>query len=285
MTTMIAMRRRKIAMKYEQTMTGFKAFNPDFTCRGKQYAENTWFKEDGAESMCHEGVMHFCTNPFDVWRYYGAMYSVGDCELTVYAQVIAKGKILTDKTKSASTKLFVGDKLSLQQYLEICKKYASQTIDSYTYVINGMKLFLKAEYYRVPKRIYGNDNIIITDDIACDVYGDKNVIFTNNASVEVNGSHNCVFALNSSGHVQVSGTENFVYCGAENCLIELLGVRHTVSSAAAADIEVYGSANTFNCKERCTISIRNSAYPETYLCQTPVKGFYQEKLQQLLSIR
>lgn len=271
-------------MEYEQTMTGFKAFNPDLTCRGKQYAENTWFKEDGAESMCHEGVMHFCTNPFDVWKYYNVMHSITNCTLTAYAQVIAKGKILTDETKSASTKLFVGDKLSLQQYLEICKKYASQTVDSYTYVINEMRLFLKkrAGYYRIPRRIYGNDNIIIAEDIACDVYGDRNIVFTNNAIVEVNGSRNCVFALNNSDNVQVSGSDNFVYCGAENCRITLLGVAHTVSSATAAYIVVYGSANTFNCKEKCVISICNDAYPKRYLCQTSI---LQEKLQELPSIR
>lgn len=272
-------------MEYKQTMTGFKAFNPDLTCRGKQYAENTWFKEDGAESMCHEGVMHFCTNPFDVWRYYSVMHSTADCELTVYAQVIAKGKILTSKTKSASTKLFVGDKLLLQQYLEICKKYASQTVDSYTYVINEMRLFLTTEYYQTSRRIYGNGNIIIAKDVTCVVYGDKNIVFADNANVQANGSHNCVFALNNSHNVQVSGSENFVYCGAENCLITLLGMAHTVSSATAADIKVYGSANIFNCKDRCTISICNSAYPKTYICQTPVRALFQEKLQELPSIR
>ena len=30
-------------------MIGYKGFNPDFTCNGKQYEENTVFEEERAE--------------------------------------------------------------------------------------------------------------------------------------------------------------------------------------------------------------------------------------------
>lgn len=49
--------------------TGFKGFNPDMTCRGKQYKENTVFEEPGTPGLCEYG-MHFCKNPLDVLDYY-----------------------------------------------------------------------------------------------------------------------------------------------------------------------------------------------------------------------
>ena len=50
-------------------MKGYKGFNKDLTCRGKQYTENTVFEEESAE-ICKSG-MHYCENPFDVLNYYG----------------------------------------------------------------------------------------------------------------------------------------------------------------------------------------------------------------------
>ena len=55
-------------MPEEKVMKGYKGFEKGLVCRNKQYAENTIFEEDKAE-ICKNG-MHFCENPFDVWRYY-----------------------------------------------------------------------------------------------------------------------------------------------------------------------------------------------------------------------
>lgn len=52
-------------------MKGFKGFNPDFTCKGKQYEENTVFKEDKAE-ICNNG-MHFCEYPLGALGCYIAL--------------------------------------------------------------------------------------------------------------------------------------------------------------------------------------------------------------------
>lgn len=43
-------------------MKGFKGFEKDFSCKGKQYEENTTYEEHGV-GCCHEGVMHFCEDP------------------------------------------------------------------------------------------------------------------------------------------------------------------------------------------------------------------------------
>jgi len=75
---------------------GYKAFNPDFTCNGKQYEENTIYEENGSE-ICKAGVMHYCENPFDVLNYYPLVNESG--EISEFAEVEPLGKILEKKTK------------------------------------------------------------------------------------------------------------------------------------------------------------------------------------------
>ena len=50
-------------------MKGFKGFEKDFSCRGKQYEENMTYEEHG-EGCCHKGVMHFCEDPWEVLNHY-----------------------------------------------------------------------------------------------------------------------------------------------------------------------------------------------------------------------
>lgn len=67
----------------------YKAFNPDFTCKGKQYEENTTYEENGNE-ICGAGVMHYCENPFDVLDYYPLVNENG--EISEFAEVEPLGK-------------------------------------------------------------------------------------------------------------------------------------------------------------------------------------------------
>ena len=50
-------------------MKGFKGFEKDFSCKGKQYEENTTYEEHGV-GCCHKGVMHFCEDPWEVLNHY-----------------------------------------------------------------------------------------------------------------------------------------------------------------------------------------------------------------------
>ncbi|HBG40956.1 MAG TPA: hypothetical protein DDW85_06040, partial [Porphyromonadaceae bacterium] len=51
------------------TINGFKGFDKNLKCRGKQYEVNKTFEEDVDPEICESG-MHFCENPFDVFGYY-----------------------------------------------------------------------------------------------------------------------------------------------------------------------------------------------------------------------
>lgn len=48
---------------------GFKVFNPDWTCRNKQYTCPGAFEEDVTPSVCDRG-MHFCKKAADCFNYY-----------------------------------------------------------------------------------------------------------------------------------------------------------------------------------------------------------------------
>ena len=89
-------------------VNGFKGFDKNLSCRGKQYELGKEFKEETAEA-CESG-MHFCENPFDVLQYYPL------CEGNRYAEVCGYG-IISRKghdTKVSSSELKIGVELDLK---------------------------------------------------------------------------------------------------------------------------------------------------------------------------
>ena len=88
---------------------GFKGFDHEMKCRGKQYAENTVFEENGGD-ICDAGVMHFCEYPLDVLNYYSP---VNNCEINTFAPVEALAECQKREDKSATTKIRIGAKIDL----------------------------------------------------------------------------------------------------------------------------------------------------------------------------
>ena len=100
-----------------ETIKGYKGFNKDMTCSGKQYKENTTYEEDGTE-ICEAGMMHFCENPYDVLDYYPLVNEDGD--ISDFAEVEAVGEVKKDGNKSATNKLHIGAKLGLKGFVKAC---------------------------------------------------------------------------------------------------------------------------------------------------------------------
>ena len=104
-------------------MKGYKGFEPGLVCKGKQYAENTVFKEDKAEP-CARG-MHFCEDPFEVLNYYPIIDNNGN--FNEFAEVEALDTPATDNGKKfASTELKIGAKFSFKGFIEACVGFALQ---------------------------------------------------------------------------------------------------------------------------------------------------------------
>ena len=89
----------------------YKAFNPDFTCKGKHYKEN-------GNEICEAGVMHYCENPFDVLDYYPLVNENG--EISEFAEVEPLGKVFKRENKCATNKLHIKAKLGLKGFIKAC---------------------------------------------------------------------------------------------------------------------------------------------------------------------
>ena len=95
-------------------MKGYKGFKKGLICREKQYTENTVFEEENAK-ICESG-MHFCKNPFDVWRFYPPCDRNG--ELNDFAEVEALDEAKTDDNiKFCTSKLKIGKKLTFTDFV------------------------------------------------------------------------------------------------------------------------------------------------------------------------
>ena len=79
-------------------VNGFKVFNPDWTCRNKQYTCPGQFKEDVKPMTCSAG-MHFCPGLNDCFEYYQNNPN-NHC-----AEVIALGEVVRDGNKCATNHL------------------------------------------------------------------------------------------------------------------------------------------------------------------------------------
>ena len=94
----------------------YKAFHKGMICNGKQYAENANFEEQGAESCCQAGVMHFCENPMDVLNYYPLVDENGD--FSEFSTVEPLDKVIKKEDKCASKKIHIGAKLGFKDFIE-----------------------------------------------------------------------------------------------------------------------------------------------------------------------
>ena len=99
--------------KRSKTMVkGYKVFNPDWTCRDKQYTCPGLFEEDVNPSVCNEG-MHFCKTAADCFRYY-------DFDPNNHvAEVIAHGTVAEGDDKCATNKLEIVREIPWAEVLEI----------------------------------------------------------------------------------------------------------------------------------------------------------------------
>ena len=91
---------------------GFKVFNPDWTCRNKQYTCPGKFEEDVTPMMCNTG-MHFCRRAADCFNYYKF-----NPENHV-AEVIAYGDIAENGDKTCTNKLEIVREIPWSEVLEI----------------------------------------------------------------------------------------------------------------------------------------------------------------------
>ena len=95
-----------------EQVRGYKVFNPDWTCRGKQYTCPGKFEEEGKLEICGHG-MHFCRTATDCFNYYSFNSN------NKVAEVIAYGDVISEGNKSCTNKLEIVREVPWTEVLQL----------------------------------------------------------------------------------------------------------------------------------------------------------------------
>ena len=112
--------KKKSASQVQDTpvlVHGFKGFDRNWQCRGKQYAPNSSHEELEAK-LCNNGL-HFCEHPLDCFGYYAPGSG------SVYAEVSAENPTEEkgDDTIRVTKKLHIGSELTLSSLTQAALKF------------------------------------------------------------------------------------------------------------------------------------------------------------------
>ena len=155
-------------MKGEKAMgmKGFKGFEKDFSCRGKQYEENTTYEEHGV-GCYHKGVMHFYEDPWAVLDYYPLVNENGD--ISEFAEVEALGQVWDDCNKRATNKLHIGAKLGLKGFLKACIDFTLEKtkIENFRSVSSGYATQIGTSGDRTKINSTGKNTVIVCAGHGC----------------------------------------------------------------------------------------------------------------------
>ena len=112
-------------------MKGYKGFDMNLQCRGKQYEVGKIHHQDGEIRLCDNGI-HFCKSLNEVFEY----YSEGR-----YCEVEASGEIIESSDKCVASDIFIIRELSP---IEVNRNRYGDG-DGYGYGSNIQKILIFAE--------------------------------------------------------------------------------------------------------------------------------------------
>ena len=95
-------------------MQGYKVFEPDWTCRGFQYAVGETFEEDVTPSCCNRGF-HFCTELKDCFNYYPFNPDNKVAEIEALGDIDAE----SDDSKHCTNKIKIVREISWEEVLKM----------------------------------------------------------------------------------------------------------------------------------------------------------------------
>ena len=96
------------------TVRGYKVFDPDFTCRGYQFAEGKTYTHEGPVSLCNSGF-HFCLSAGDCFSYYSFDPKNIVCEI----EAEGVSEETEEDSKRACDKITVVRRLTWEEVLRV----------------------------------------------------------------------------------------------------------------------------------------------------------------------
>lgn len=187
-------------------MTGYKAFDSDFSCNPdgkhfKQYRENTVFEENG-NKLGKPGMMHFFKDPLNIFRHCG--FVDGAWELLKFAEVEALAPVQSWGIVYATNRLRVGKKISLKELLSKVK------------TINGV----------LDEFVINDSNTHVTNKKLCSII----INLKDHAYIENHEDASFIINLGNNSEIENLGDLVRIYNFGNNCFITSNCRRTTISS-------------------------------------------------------
>ena len=206
-------------------MKGFKGFEKDFSCKGKQYEENMTYEEHG-EGCCHKGVMHFCEDPWEVLNHYDLVDDNGN--FSEFAEVEALGQVWNDGEKRATNKIHIGAKLGLKGFLKACIDF---TLEKTKYESNGTNL--SGDFAQIGSS--GNSAQIGSS-------GDSAQIGSSGDSAKIGSSGNSA-QIGSSGYsAKIGSSGNFAQIGSSGDYAQIGSSGYSAKIGSSGDSAQIGTS-------------------------------------------
>ena len=113
-----------------EIITGYKAFDPDFKCRGFQYEVGKTFEHEGESTLCSKGF-HFCPkDPLDVFNYYPLVFMESGLPTRLAKVSAPKKDTIVDRNgaKCVTSKIRIEKEITLNALIkeQIKKAYKSE---------------------------------------------------------------------------------------------------------------------------------------------------------------
>ena len=192
-----------------EEVKGYKGFDKDFKCKGKQYAENTEYEEGGG-NICGPGMMHFCETPLDVLNYYPILDD--GCNFNRFAEVTAKDAAQSRGDKRATRKLKVGAELSFKDFIKAAVTVCIERADK-------------------DSKASGNNS-----QLAASGYFSKLAVSGNNSRLAASGDSSQLAASGDSSQLAASGDDSKLAASGDDSKLAASGNNSVVAGIGIGNI-------------------------------------------------
>lgn len=191
-------------------MIGYKGFDQNWRCRGKQYEVGKTYEEEKAV-LCQDG-MHFCENPFDVFMYYSpgnrARYAEVEADdISPEKDIDSKRvcKKLTIKAELNIIGIVKAGMAYIKEHIDVEKIKEKVLLNSSTAATSGDESTAATSGYRSTAATSGNSSTAIVE-------GDDSIAISVGIEGRAKGAVGCWLVLSEWGKVEVGYKRKSVKC-------------------------------------------------------------------------
>lgn len=216
-------------------MKGYKGFDKNMSCLGKQYEVGETFTEDKAE-LCKHG-MHFCKDPLDVLDYYPPINGNRYCRVEAEKVLRLRGK--STDTKCVCKKLTVKEEIDLKtlidegiDYIDKYKRKCVPDIGKIASISDDLQIADKSVDTHISsagKRV----RLVSSGEYASiSAAGEQSTLITsgNNSHMSSSGGYNILIGVGDSIKLASSASSNVLLTIGDSCSLASSGFESVLKS-------------------------------------------------------